>query len=101
MDETGGKIHIVTARLGNTPKFAMKHYLMVTERDFERAANCGAAVERSGAQANENTAGPSDESEEFAVSCASLRPSEQFFSGEDRIRFGNPPNRRRYSLLRH
>ncbi|MEN6406916.1 MAG: phage integrase SAM-like domain-containing protein, partial [Thermoguttaceae bacterium] len=30
-------LHIVTAWLGNTPKIAMKHYLMVTESDFQRA----------------------------------------------------------------
>ena len=30
-------IHVVTAWLGNTPKIAMKHYLMTTEDDFSRA----------------------------------------------------------------
>ncbi len=31
-------IHVVTAWLGNTPRIAMKHYLMVTEADFAKAA---------------------------------------------------------------
>ena len=31
-------IHVVTAWLGNTPKIAMKHYLMTTESDFAKAA---------------------------------------------------------------
>ncbi len=30
-------LHIVTAWMGNTPKIAMKHYLMVTDSDFDRA----------------------------------------------------------------
>ena len=30
-------IHVVTAWLGNTPRIAMKHYLMVTESDFQKA----------------------------------------------------------------
>jgi len=30
-------IHVVTAWLGNTPKIAMKHYLMTTEADFAKA----------------------------------------------------------------
>lgn len=35
-------IHVVTAWLGNTPAFAMKHYLQVTDSDFDKAAG-GAA----------------------------------------------------------
>jgi integrase len=35
-------IHVVTAWLGNTPAIAMKHYLQVTDADFERAAKSGA-----------------------------------------------------------
>jgi len=30
-------IHVVTAWLGNTPKIAMRHYLMTTEADFAKA----------------------------------------------------------------
>jgi hypothetical protein len=35
-------IHIVTAWLGNTPRVALKNYLMVTDEDFERATQSGA-----------------------------------------------------------
>jgi integrase len=31
-------VHVVTSWLGNTPRIAMKHYLMTTEADFRRAA---------------------------------------------------------------
>ena len=31
-------IHVVTSWLGNTPNIALKHYLQVTDADFERAA---------------------------------------------------------------
>ncbi len=30
-------IHVVTAWLGNTPRIALKHYLTVTDADFEQA----------------------------------------------------------------
>ncbi len=35
-------IHVVTTWLGNTPRIAMKHYLMVTEADFAAAVEKGA-----------------------------------------------------------
>lgn len=31
-------IHVVTAWMGNTPRIAMKHYLQVTDADFEKAS---------------------------------------------------------------
>ena len=31
-------LHVVTSWLGNTPKIAMKHYLMTTDTDFDRAS---------------------------------------------------------------
>ena len=31
-------VHVVTAWLGNTPKIALKHYLMTTDADFAKAA---------------------------------------------------------------
>ncbi len=46
-------IHVVTAWLGNTPKIALRHYLMVTNDDFEKATECGA---ESGAQVAQNAA---------------------------------------------
>jgi len=36
-------VHAVTSWLGNTPRIAMKHYLMTTEADFQRAAGVEAA----------------------------------------------------------
>ena len=38
-------LHVVTAWLGNTPKIAMKHYLMVTDSDYE--LRCGKRCSRS------------------------------------------------------
>ena len=35
-------IHVVAAWLGNTPKIALKHYLTVTDDDFQRAIRGGA-----------------------------------------------------------
>ena len=46
-------IHVVTAWSGNTPRIAMKHYLQVTDDDFERAAQGGAEY---GAQVAQNAA---------------------------------------------
>jgi integrase len=43
-------IHVVTACIGNSPKIAMKHYLMTTESDFERAAKSGAHADGDGGQ---------------------------------------------------
>ena len=44
-------IHIVAAWLGNTPKIALKHYLMATDADFDLAIKGGA---ESGAVAVQN-----------------------------------------------
>ena len=46
-------IHVVTAWLGNKPRIAMKHYLQVTDTDFERALKDGA---KKGAHRSQNTA---------------------------------------------
>jgi integrase len=35
--QQGHPVHVVCAWLGNTPKVAKKHYLQVTQQDFERA----------------------------------------------------------------
>jgi hypothetical protein len=40
-------IHIVCQWLGNTPRIALKHYLQVTDADFEKAAK---VEEKSGAK---------------------------------------------------
>jgi hypothetical protein len=39
-------IHVVTSWLGNTPRIALKHYLQVTDADFDQAAQSGAAGTR-------------------------------------------------------
>jgi len=49
----GYPIHVVTAWLGNTPRIAMKHYLQVTDADFERAAKTPA---EGGARSAQNAA---------------------------------------------
>ena len=46
-------IHVVCAWLGNSQRVAAKHYLQVTDADYERAAEGGA---KSGAQAAQNPA---------------------------------------------
>ena len=46
-------LHTVTAWIGNTPQIAMKHYLQVTEADYQKANEGGA---ESGAQAAQNEA---------------------------------------------
>ena len=91
-------IHVVTAWLGNTPRIAMKHYLQVTDADFERASQGGA---ESGAQAAQNAAqqahaGNRSNSPERGVTacdCATSATSgdtqlvaAKALSGEDRIR---------------
>ncbi len=48
-------IHVVTSWLGNTPRIALKHYLQVTDADFERAAEVS---EKGGAQSAQNAAQP-------------------------------------------
>ncbi len=40
-------IHVVTAWLGNTPRIAIKHYLQVTDADFENAAGVTTTVAES------------------------------------------------------
>jgi len=45
--QDGFPIHTVTAWLGNTPRIALKHYLTVTDDDFDRAT--GRSAKRSAA----------------------------------------------------
>ena len=61
-------IHVVTAWLGNTPQIAMKHYLQVTDDDFERASQGGA---KSGAESG--AAGARGKSHQFARNTTSPR----------------------------
>jgi integrase len=99
-------VHVVTSWLGNTPRIAMKHYLMVTEADFRRAAHKGGA--ESGAQEAQNAAQPgraairrdSHESGVTPLECAAFaipRDTQlvgtKGLSGEDRIRTCGPVSR--------
>ena len=95
-------IHVVTAWLGNTPRIALKHYLQVTDADFERAAEAtkeGGA--ESGARSAQNAAQPgratnggeSHESSATPLECAAFATPDETqlvatkgLSGEDRIR---------------
>ena len=43
-------IHVVTSWLGNTPAIAMKHYLLTTAADFEKAAGHCTASNTTGAE---------------------------------------------------
>ena len=98
-------IHVVTAWLGNSPRIALKHYLRVTDADFERAAR-GAA--ESGAVALQNpvqqpAAGTRTVSQEmkkapvvtraYAKSCDTVQDGANDTSGEDRIRTCGPVTR--------
>jgi integrase len=77
-------LHVVTAWLGNTPKIAMKHYLMVTDGDFERAAKSAAAL---GGRASWGAANIDDaESSEVLDSraCVELQRSTKSKGGDDR-----------------
>ena len=93
-------IHVVTAWLGNTPRIALKHYLQVTDADFERAAaSTGESGAEIGAQPAQNAAirGKSHETKQApdvsgacAISPDVYGDSEHTFSGEDRIRTCGP-----------
>ncbi|MDP7019421.1 MAG: tyrosine-type recombinase/integrase [Pirellulaceae bacterium] len=95
-------IHVVTAWLGNTPRIALKHYLQVTDADFERAAQAtkqGGA--QSGARSAQNAAQPgraakggeSHDEGATPLECAAFATPDDTqlsaakeLSGEDRIR---------------
>lgn len=95
-------IHAVTAWRGNTPRIALKHYLQVTDADFERAAETsdkggaerGSRWAQNTAQSRRGTNGGESHSSratsaEF-VTCAipgdTQRDSAQMLSGEAGIR---------------
>jgi hypothetical protein len=94
-------IHVVTAWLGNTPRIALKHYLQVTDADFERAADakeggakCGARSAQNAAQSERVGKGGEPQlscsTHAQSSTCASRdetqRDCAQVRSGEDRIR---------------
>jgi len=95
-------IHVVTAWMGNTPRIAMKHYLQVTDADFDRAVQrAGESGAQSGARVAQNAAQPGraangGESQDegatplecavFAASRETQLVATKELSGEDRIR---------------
>ena len=104
-------IHVVTAWLGNTPHIALKHYLQVTDADFEKASKGGAGqgAENGALRAQnraqhehapirtdsqETTKAP-DVSRAYAKSCDPQRANARKSSGEDRIRTCGPVTRSR------
>ena len=102
-------LHLVTAWLGNTPKIALKHYLMPTEADFSRAvgrlvdkavqnpvqfgADSGAATACKDVQTlARNDISPS-KTGAYARLCDDLPTPAKYISGEDRIRTCGPVSR--------
>ena len=96
-------IHVFTAWLGNTPRIALKHYLQVTDEDFERAAESGAqalqnpvqhAHARNRTSPQESKITP-DKLRGYATVCEAQRVGAKGLSGEDRIRTCGPVARSR------
>ena len=107
-------IHVVTKWLGNTPRVALKHYLQVTDADYDRA---GMGAAKSGADALQNqvqqrsaitsnkspeTTQALEESRACNAECETVRncaTSQAVYapcqSGEDRIRTCGPVTRSR------
>jgi integrase len=102
-------IHVVTSWLGNTPRIALKHYLQVTDADFDRAAEVtdvggaesGARSAQKAAQhahagnrrdSHEGGATPLDHTTS-ATSCDTTLVTAKLLSGEDRIRTCGPVTR--------
>jgi len=61
-------IHVVTAWLGNTPTIALRHYLLTTDADFDRASGGAEATRKQAQQLAETLRGTShDESENITI----------------------------------
>jgi integrase len=79
-------LHVVTAWLGNTPKIAMKHYLMTTDADFERAAKSAAESDGNASQGAESSIATDAESAGIADLCGALPDDAPVSSGGQGIR---------------
>jgi hypothetical protein len=96
-------IHVVTAWLGNTPKIALKHYLMTTDADFAKStamlpkvvekavqnpvqagAISGAATVRDCSQDSARNDISPCKTRAYAKLCVRLHTSAKIISGEDR-----------------
>ena len=94
----GHPIHVVTSWLGNSPRVALKHYLMVTEDDFKKAtqgsAKCSAQTAQNAAQHSQapsstnwkETTQPLERPRGYAKTCDGMPKRAIPSSGEDRIR---------------
>ena len=67
-------IYVVAAWLGNTPRIAMKHYLQVTEADYEKALQ--KAVQQPAATRRPGSQGKSDECGSRLVLPGNAKPCE-------------------------
>lgn len=86
-------IHVVTAWLGNTPTIAMRHYLLTTDADFERAASGKTRTEKAvqiPVQQAEETGcieqQPENGNREISGENETLQLGATSQNGEDRIR---------------
>ena len=79
-------LHVVTDWLGNTPKIALKHYLMVTDADYERAAKSAAEGTCKEQQEAEAVFDPNHESAEITARCDDLHDDALVISGGQGIR---------------
>lgn len=79
-------IHVVTAWMGNTPKIALKHYLMTTDADYERAAKCAAAGACNTVQDVETDDAGNSENTGFADVCNLVHSAASISSGAEGTR---------------
>ncbi len=83
-------IHVVTAWMGNTPKVAMRHYLQVTDSDFEwaseGAAKCAAEAQQNAQQSPQAAIGRNTKETTQALAKQGLGPI-----GADCDSLGQPP----------
>ena len=98
-------VHVVTAWLGNTPKIALKHYLMTTESDFQKAvwnpvqsgddcvAESGAVTGGNDSQSLATNDISPYKMASYATDCEGLPNLAGIISGEDRIRTCGPVSR--------
>jgi integrase len=83
-------IHVVTAWLGNTPTIALRHYLLTTDADFERASRGdGKAVQKAVQQEAESRGTepqPQTKTPVISAECEAVRLSAEPESWGTRIR---------------
>jgi len=90
-------IHVVTAWLGNTPSIALRHYLLTTDGDFDRATAAKSPPEpavqipvQQGAEVRRNTTHPQNENYEISAENGTLLVSATCQGGGHGTRTRNP-----------